>query len=62
GFGQTWCDNQTPESLRLRAITDQHSPGRYRINGVLQNMPEFRTAFQCRADAPMVLRVACRVW
>ncbi|MGI8742464.1 MAG: M13 family metallopeptidase, partial [Bryobacteraceae bacterium] len=28
GFGQTWCDNQTPESLRLRAITDQHSPGR----------------------------------
>jgi endothelin-converting enzyme/putative endopeptidase len=61
-FGQIWCQNQTPEMARLRALTDPHSPGRYRVNGVLQNMPEFATAFHCAATAPMASQNACRVW
>jgi predicted metalloendopeptidase len=62
GFGQIWCQNQTEESLRLRAQTDPHSPGRYRVNGVLQNMPEFRQAFGCKVGQPMVSERSCRVW
>lgn len=61
-YGQIWCQNHTPETSRLRTLTDPHSPGRYRVNGVLQNMPEFQQAFQCRPDAPMVSKNPCRVW
>ncbi len=62
GWGQIWCQNMTDEARRLRALTDPHSPGRYRVNGVVQNMPEFQKAFACRAGQPMVRQPACRVW
>ena len=62
GWGQIWCQNETEESARLRAQTDTHSPGRYRVNGVVSNMPEFQKAFACPATSPMVRENACRVW
>jgi len=62
GWGQIWCEAQAEEDARLRARTDVHAPGRYRVNGVVSNMPEFGTAFGCRAGAPMVREKACRVW
>jgi endothelin-converting enzyme/putative endopeptidase len=62
GWGQIWCQNETPESSKLRAQTDPHSPGRYRANGVVSNMPEFQKAFACPAGSPMVRESACRVW
>ncbi len=61
-FAQIWCENDTPESLRLHAQTDPHSPAKYRVNGVVQNMPEFQKAFACKAGRPMVAANACRVW
>jgi endothelin-converting enzyme/putative endopeptidase len=62
GYAQIWCENITPQAIRQRALTDPHSPGRYRVSGVLQNMPEFRQAFSCKAGQPMVSANACRVW
>jgi putative endopeptidase len=64
GFAQWDCNNQRPEELRVRARTDPHSPGRYRINGVVVNMPEFQQAFQCEAGSPMTAprENRCRVW
>lgn len=62
GWGQVWCTNMTDEARRLRALTDPHSPGRYRVNGVVQNMPEFQQAFSCRSGQPMARQPACRVW
>ncbi len=62
GFGQIWCQNETDQIARLRAVTDPHSPGRYRTNGVVSNMPEFQKAFNCKAGSPMVRPNACRVW
>jgi predicted metalloendopeptidase len=62
GFAQIWCQNVTPESARLRAITDSHSPGQYRVDGVLVNMPEFHQAFGCKAGQPMVSANRCRTW
>jgi putative endopeptidase len=61
-WGQVWCENSTDQSAKVRAQTDSHSPGRYRVNGVLQNMPEFQKAFSCAAGSPMVRQNACRVW
>jgi putative endopeptidase len=62
GFGQVWCENRRPEFERLRAATDPHSSGKYRVNGTVSNMPEFQKAFGCKADAPMVRQQQCRVW
>ena len=62
GFGQVWCENVTDEAARLSALTNSHSPGKDRVNGVLQNMPEFQKAFGCRVEQPMVRRPACRLW
>jgi endothelin-converting enzyme/putative endopeptidase len=62
GYAQVWCLTQTPESARLRAQTDSHSPGQYRTRGVASNLPEFAKAFGCKAGQPMVRENACRVW
>ena len=61
-WGQIWCQNVRPEVARLRAQVDPHSPGRNRVNGVVQNMPEFQKAFACKVGQPMVAAPACRVW
>ena len=48
----------------LHAATDPHSPPKYRINGVVVNMPEFARVFNCKTDAPMVKpdEAVCRLW
>jgi endothelin-converting enzyme/putative endopeptidase len=61
-FGQSWCENQTPETQRLLALSNSHSPNRYRVNGVVSNTPEFQEAFQCKTGAPMAPATRCRVW
>jgi putative endopeptidase len=64
GFAQWACENDRPENLRVHAKTDPHSPGKYRINGVVVNMPEFGKAFSCKAGSPMVKPPdqVCHVW
>ena len=64
GFAQWACSNERPEDLRVRAITDPHSPAKYRVNGVVVNMPEFSRAFSCKAGQPMVKPQGevCKVW
>jgi endothelin-converting enzyme/putative endopeptidase len=61
-YGQSWCTNEREENKRLRATVDPHSPEKYRTNGVVSNMPEFRAAFHCKPGQPMVRQNACRVW
>ncbi len=62
GMAQWACENQRPENLRVSAVTNPHSPGFARINGVVSNMPEFQKAFSCKAGQPMVHVPSCRVW
>ena len=62
GWGQIWCQNQTDQMARLLALNNEHSPGKYRANGVVQNMPEFQKAWGCKAGQPMVRENACHVW
>jgi putative endopeptidase len=62
GMAQWACENARPENERVQALTDPHSPGFARINGVVSNMPEFANAFSCKAGQPMVHARACKVW
>ncbi len=61
-YGQSWCTNEREQNKRLRATVDPHSPEKYRTNGVVSNLPEFRAAFHCQPGQPMVRENACRVW
>jgi predicted metalloendopeptidase len=62
GFARVWCEQRRPETARNMVLTDPHSPGKYRVNGTVQNMPEFQKAWGCKAGQPMVSANACRVW
>jgi putative endopeptidase len=44
-FAQMWSESDTAESLRTLALIDMHSPARFRVNGVVFNVPEFYKAF-----------------
>lgn len=62
GYAQWACENTRPEDARANAITDPHSPGKYRVNGLVVNMPQFQQAFSCKTGQPMVKADRCRVW
>jgi putative endopeptidase len=62
GWGTVWCTNYRDKAAALQAKTNEHSIGKYRVLGVVQNMPEFQKAFSCKAGQPMVAEKACRIW
>jgi putative endopeptidase len=62
GFAQVWCQNQTEQVSRQLALIDPHSPGRWRVNGSVQNFDEFGKAFGCTKGKPMYPTKSCRVW
>jgi predicted metalloendopeptidase len=62
GFAQVWCENVTPQRARELAVTDPHSPGKFRVTGTVQNSPEFPKAFGCKTGDAMVPVNACHVW
>jgi putative endopeptidase len=61
-FGQVWCENRTEQSARQSALTDPHSPGRWRTNGAVRNFDAFGKAFGCAKGQPMYPANSCRVW
>jgi putative endopeptidase len=44
------------------ARTNEHSPGEFRVNGVLRNFDQFGNAFHCKPGGPMTPAKGCRVW
>jgi endothelin-converting enzyme/putative endopeptidase len=62
GMAQWTCENQRPENLRADALTNVHSPGRYRIDGVAANLVDFEKAFSCKPGQPMAPAKRCKVW
>jgi putative endopeptidase len=64
GWAQARLSVLRPEAARVQVATDPHSPGRFRVNGPLSNMPEFAQAFGCKEGDPMVRPAAqrARIW
>ncbi len=61
-YAQSWCGKATPEYEKNIVQVDPHSPARYRVNGVVVNMPEFSQAFSCKAGQAMNPPKRCEVW
>ena len=49
-----WCENVREQAARNSALVDPHSPGRWRVNGAVQNFDEFGKAFSCKKGRPNV--------
>jgi putative endopeptidase len=62
-YGQVWCQNITEQAARVRAKTDPHSSGEWRVKGAVENFDAFGKAFGCHAgQAMMPADGGCRVW
>lgn len=61
GWGQVWANKYRDEELRRRIMTDPHAPPRFRVNGVLRNMPTFYEAFDVQSGDWMYLPAEERV-
>ena len=62
-YGQVWCQNITEQAARVRAKTDPHSSGEWRVKGAVQNFDAFGKAFGCHVGQPMMpTGGGCRVW
>jgi putative endopeptidase len=53
-WAQIWREIQRPEAERLQVATNPHAPAKWRVNGPLSNMPEFKQAWGCKDGDPMV--------
>lgn len=45
GWAQVWLTKAREEYLRVQVGSDPHSPAKFRVNGVVRNIPEFYSAF-----------------
>ncbi|MCA6421658.1 MAG: peptidase M13 [Flavobacterium sp.] len=61
GWAQGWCDKQREEALRNQIANDPHSPAKFRINGVVRNIPEFYEAFKISPTDSLYLAPEKRV-
>jgi len=50
GWAQVWREIRRDEALRMQVNTDSHSPAKFRVNGVVRNIPEFYEAFAVTPD------------
>jgi putative endopeptidase len=62
GAAHVWASNIRPAEASRLVITDPHPPAKYRVNGTLANMPEFKLAFGIKDKSPMVNAHCPVVW
>eukprot|EP01088_Endostelium_zonatum_P021649 TRINITY_DN868_c1_g2_i1.p1 TRINITY_DN868_c1_g2~~TRINITY_DN868_c1_g2_i1.p1 ORF type:complete len:811 (-),score=199.09 TRINITY_DN868_c1_g2_i1:25-2457(-) len=64
GYGQNWCVVQKEDYLRSLMLTNPHSPGEFRVNGVVSNSEEFHKAFGCKSTDRMFNKdwEKCQIW
>ncbi|KAF8758456.1 Peptidase family M13 [Rhizoctonia solani] len=64
-FGRIWATKAKPAfavSAVQRARTDPHSPGQYRVDGTLSNIPGSQKAFGCKKGTKMNPEKQCTLW
>lgn len=62
GWAQVWAGKYTPAAERAQVAGNPHSLPRWRVNGPMANMPQFRQAFGCKQGDAMVRADSCSIW
>lgn len=55
GFGRIWAGSYRDDAMRTQLLTNPHSPGEYRVNGTVVNMPEWYAAWGIKEGDAMYL-------
>jgi len=61
-FAQNWCENDRQDIAIDSLDSDEHSPAKYRVLGVLSNFKPFSEAFNCPVGTAMNPRKKCELW
>ena len=61
GFGQLWRNITTDDEVRLLSLTNPHSPGEFRTNGVVRNFDPWYEAFGVKETDALFLPKAQRI-
>ena len=61
GYALGWMNIYTKERLIRKVTGDEHAPPKWRINGVLSNIPEFYEAFNVKPQNKMWIQPSKRV-
>ncbi len=61
-YAQSWCGKYTDEAAHTAINTDVHSLPKFRVNGVVSDLPEFEEVFQCKSGEPMAPKNRCSIW
>jgi len=61
GYAQLWRSIATDDFLRKITLTDPHSPGEFRVNGVLRNFAPWYEAFGVKSSNKLYLAPEERV-
>ena len=61
GWAQVWRELNRDEALRNQVMTDPHSPGENRVNGVVRNIDAWYAAFQVQSSDKLFLAPEKRV-
>lgn len=61
GWAQSWATKRREKALRRMIKTDSHSPSRFRVNGVVRNIPAFYQAFDLQPNNSLYLTPDKRV-
>jgi putative endopeptidase len=64
GWAQIWRGLSRDEQVLQQIKSDAHSPGKWRVDGPLANMPEFKAAWGCKEGDQMVrpANLRARIW
>ncbi len=64
GWAQVWRELQRDEATKAQINSNVHAPAKWRVNGPLSNMPEFKAAWGCKDGDAMVRPEAlrARIW
>ncbi|MDO5096392.1 MAG: M13 family metallopeptidase [Peptostreptococcaceae bacterium] len=62
-YGKVWRELKTPEAA-IADLSDEHPPGKYRVNNIVNQMDQFYIDFQVKEGDPMYVKPEdrLRVW
>ena len=61
GYAQVWRGKMRDDALRARLLSDPHSPGEFRVNGIVPNVDAFYQAFDVKEGDAMYIKPEDRV-
>ena len=64
GFGRIWAGSYRDDAMRTQLLTNVHSPGEWRVNGTVVNMPEWYEAWGVKEGDKMYLTAdqRAKIW